>query len=49
MHLNDLGHQELYARAKAETILDSLCNRYVQEELVARAGPDQFITLPSIQ
>ena len=45
-HVNDLGHNVLYKRMVAETILDSLCSR-VTQILVARAGNDVALTLPA--
>ncbi|HPH85875.1 MAG TPA: GDSL-type esterase/lipase family protein [Ferruginibacter sp.] len=47
VHVNNLGHDLFYNRIKAETVLDSLCNRFTQQALVARAGNDISITLPT--
>jgi len=46
VHVNDFGHDLFYQRMKAETIIDSLCIRFDQQELVARAGNDQELILP---
>ena len=46
VHVNDAGHKLLFGRVAAETILDSLCNRFTGT-LVARAGNDQSIVLPT--
>jgi len=45
VHVNNAGHQLFFTRMAAETILDSLCNRFTGT-LVARAGNDQSIVLP---
>ncbi|MFT3911999.1 MAG: GDSL-type esterase/lipase family protein [Ferruginibacter sp.] len=45
VHVNNFGHDLLYKRVKAETILDSLCIR-VTQTLVAKAGNDISVTLP---
>jgi lysophospholipase L1-like esterase len=45
VHVNDAGHRIFFTRMAAETVLDSLCNRFTGT-LVPRAGNDQFITLP---
>ncbi len=44
-HVNNAGHALFYNRVKAETILDSLCNR-VAQVAVARAGDDMSFVLP---
>jgi lysophospholipase L1-like esterase len=45
VHVNNEGHRLFFLRMAAETILDSLCNRFTGT-LVARAGNDQSIALP---
>lgn len=47
VHVNNRGHELFFNRVRAETILDSLCIRYDQNLLIARAGPDQALTLPA--
>ena len=46
VHVNNAGHNLFFTRVAAETILDSLCNRFTGT-LVARAGNDQSIVLPT--
>lgn len=46
VHVNNDGHELFYSRVKAETILDSLCNRITQT-LIVKAGNDAAITLPA--
>ncbi|MEI2747288.1 MAG: GDSL-type esterase/lipase family protein [Ferruginibacter sp.] len=46
VHVNNAGHNLFFTRVAAETILDSLCNRFTGT-LVARAGNDQSIVLPA--
>ncbi len=45
-HVNNAGHELFYKRVKAETILDSLCNRVFQT-LTVKAGNDISLTLPT--
>ena len=45
-HVNNFGHDVLYKRMIAETVLDSLCGRITQT-LTVRAGNDVSLSLPA--
>ena len=45
-HVNNFGHDILYKRMIAETVLDSLCGRITQT-LTVRAGNDVSLSLPT--